>query len=128
MGIGVVTVLAIDVVVALATVVGPDAAMVTFGAVVAGNVVNDNAAFFVFGVFASLFAEASEPPQALMARRAAAVSDREASRGEIFISSIYQYAPLIQGAPLQADHNQISTGVVFCAQHHSLASLPLLQA
>lgn len=57
------------------------------GSVVAGNVVNDNAAFFVFGVFTSLFAGASEPPHALMARRAAAVRARAVARGEIFITS-----------------------------------------
>ena len=55
--------------------------------VVAGNVVNDNAAFFVFGVVISVSVGESEPPQALMARSAAAVSERAAMRGEIFITS-----------------------------------------
>ena len=90
-GNGVVTVFEIEVVVAFATVVGPDAAMVTFGAVVAGNVVNDNAAFFVFGVVISVSVGESEPPQALIARRAAAVSERAAMRGEIFMIPIYPF-------------------------------------
>ena len=53
--------------------------------VVAGSVVNDNAAFFVFGVLTSLFAGASDPPQALMASRAAAVRARAVAREEIFM-------------------------------------------
>ena len=47
----------------------------------------DNAAFFVFGVVISVSVGESEPPQALMTRRAAAVSERAVKRGEIFISA-----------------------------------------
>jgi hypothetical protein len=49
--------------------------------------VTDNAAFFVFGVVISVSVGESEPPQALMTRRAAAVSERAVKRGEIFISA-----------------------------------------
>ena len=70
-------------------VTGFGASVVAFmaGAVVAGNVVNDNAAFFVFGVVISVSVGESEPPQALIARRAAAVRARAVARGEIFITS-----------------------------------------
>ena len=61
--------------------------VVAFTTVVAGNVVIGNAAFFVFGVVISVSVGESEPPQALMARRAAAVSERAVKRGEIFISA-----------------------------------------
>ena len=57
--------------------------------VVAGSVVNDNAAFLVFGVLTSLFAGASDPPQALMTRSAVAVRARALARGEIFIDPTY---------------------------------------
>ena len=101
-GNGVVTVFEIEVVGAFATVVVTFAAVVVGGvappiagigvvtvlaSVVAGNVVNDNAAFFVFGVVISVSVGESEPPQALMASRAVAVSERAAMRGEIFISA-----------------------------------------
>ena len=102
-----VTVLLMEVVVAITTVVGVctavDAVAVVVvgglappiagigvvtvrGSVVAGNVVNDNAAFFVFGVVISVSVGESEPPQALMTRRAAAVRARAVARGEIFIA------------------------------------------
>ena len=61
--------------------------VVAFTTVVAGNVVIGNAAFFVFGVVISVSVGESEPPQALMASRAVAVSERAAMRGEIFISA-----------------------------------------
>ena len=56
------------------------------GAVVAGKVVNDNAAFFVFGVVISVSVGESDPPQALITRSAAAVRARAVARGEIFIA------------------------------------------
>lgn len=56
------------------------------GSVFAGNVVNDNAAFFVFGVVISVSVGESEPPQALITRRAAAVRARAVARGEVFIN------------------------------------------
>ena len=107
LGTGVVPVFAIEVVVAFATVVGVCTAVDTTavvvgrgtppiagigvvtvrGSVVAGNVVNDNAAFFVFGVVISVSVGESEPPQALITRRAAAVRTRAVARGEIFITS-----------------------------------------
>lgn len=59
--------------------------MTVRASVVAGNVVNDNAAFFVFGVVISVSVGESEPPQALIARRAEAVRARAVARGEIFI-------------------------------------------
>jgi hypothetical protein len=101
-GNGVVTVFEIEVVGAFATVVVTFAAVVVGGvappiagigvvtvlaSVVAGNVVNDNAAFFVFGVVISVSVGESEPPQALMARRAAAVRARAVVRGEILITA-----------------------------------------
>ena len=101
-GNGVVTVFEIEVVGAFATVVVTFAAVVVGGiappiagigvvtvlaSVVAGNVVNDNAAFFVFGVVISVSVGESEPPQALMARRAAAVRARAVARGEILITA-----------------------------------------
>ena len=94
-GNGVVTVFTAVVAVAFAAVVvvalEPGSAGIgevpVFGAVVAGNVVNDNAAFFVFGVVISVSVGESEPPQALIARRAAAVRARAVARGEIFITS-----------------------------------------
>ena len=61
--------------------------VVAFTTVVAGNVVIGNAAFFVFGVVISVSVGESEPPQALIARRAAAVRARAVARGEIFISA-----------------------------------------
>ena len=61
--------------------------VVAFTTVVAGNVVIGNAAFFVFGVVISVSVGESEPPQALIARRAAAVRARAVARGEIFITS-----------------------------------------
>ena len=96
LGIGVVTVLTTEVVVAFATVVvgripppiAGNGVVMVFGAVVAGSVVNDNAAFFVFGVLTSLFAGASDPPQALMARSAVAVSMSTEERVEIFIATV----------------------------------------
>ena len=83
-----------EVVVAFATVVvgripppiAGNGVVMVFGAVVAGNVVNDNAAFFVFGVVISLSVGSSDPPQALITRRAAAVRARAVARGEIFIA------------------------------------------
>lgn len=101
-GNGVVTVFAIEVVGDFATVVVAFGAVVVGGlappiagigvvtvraSVVAGNVVNDNAAFFVFGVVISVSVGESEPPQALITRRAAAVRARAVVRGEIFITS-----------------------------------------
>ena len=93
LGIGVVTVLTTEVVVAFATVVvgripppiAGNGVVMVFGAVVAGSVVNDNAAFFVFGVVISVSVGESEPPQALMASRAAAVRARAVAREEIFM-------------------------------------------
>ncbi len=93
-GNGVVTVFTAVVAVAFAAVVvvalEPGSAgigVVTVrGSVVAGNVVNDNAAFFVFGVVISVSVGESEPPQALIMRRAAAVKARAVARGEIFIT------------------------------------------
>ena len=105
-GNGVVTVFEIEVVGAFATVVVTFAAVVVGGvappiagigvvtvlaSVVAGNVVNDNAAFFVFGVVISVSVGESEPPQALMASRAAAVRARAVARGEIFMQPIYSF-------------------------------------
>jgi hypothetical protein len=89
----VVTVFTTEVVVAFKTVVigripppiAGSGVVTVFGAVVAGNVVNDNAAFFVFGVVISVSVGESEPPQALMASRAAAVRARAVARGEIFM-------------------------------------------
>ena len=74
-------------------VTGFGASVVAFmaGAVVAGNVVNDNAAFFVFGVVISVSVGESEPPQALMTRRAAAVRARAVARGEIFTTPTYPF-------------------------------------
>ena len=69
------------------TPVGASVVAFMVGAVVAGNVVNDNAAFFVFGVVISVSVGESEPPQALITRRAAAVRARAVARGEIFITS-----------------------------------------
>ena len=98
LGSGVVTVFTAEVVVAFATVVvgripppiaGSGVVMV-FGAVVAGNVVNDNAAFFTFGVVISVSVGSSDPPQALITSNAAAVSARAVDRGEIFMRAIYQ--------------------------------------
>ena len=68
------------------TPVGTSVVAFTVGAVVAGKVVNDNAAFFVFGVVISVSVGESEPPQALITRRAAAVMARAVARGEIFIA------------------------------------------
>ena len=62
-----------------------------WASVVAGNVVNDNAAFFVFGVVISVSVGESEPPQALMVSRAAAVRARAVARGEIFMTPIYPF-------------------------------------
>ena len=105
-GNGVVTVFAIEVVGAFATVVVTFAAVVVGGvappiagigvvtvlaSVVAGNVVNDNAAFFIFGVVISVSVGESEPPQALMASRAAAVRARAVARGEIFMQPNYSF-------------------------------------
>jgi hypothetical protein len=105
-GNGVVTVFEIEVVGAFATVVVTFAAVVVGGvappiagigvvtvlaSVVAGNVVNDNAAFFSFGVVISVSVGESEPPQALIARRAAAVRARAVARGEIFMIPIYPF-------------------------------------
>lgn len=105
-GNGVVTVFEIEVVGAFATVVVTFGAVVVGGlappitgigvvtvlaSVVAGNVVNDNAAFFVFGVVISVSVGESEPPQALIARRAAAVRARAVARGEIFMIPIYPF-------------------------------------
>jgi hypothetical protein len=75
------------VVVALAPGSAGIGVVTVFGAVVAGNVVNDNAAFFVFGVVISVSVGESEPPQALITTRAAAVRARAVARGEIFITS-----------------------------------------
>ena len=61
--------------------------VVAFTTVVAGNVVIGNAAFFVFGVVISVSVGESEPPHALITRRAAAVRARAVVRGEIFISA-----------------------------------------
>lgn len=73
---------AIEVVVAFATVVdgliAPPSVVSVFGT---------NAAFFVFGVVISVSVGESEPPQALIARRAAAVRARAVARGEIFRSA-----------------------------------------
>jgi len=57
------------------------------GSVVAGNVVNDNAAFFTFGVVISVSVGSSDPPQALITSNAVAVRARAVARGEIFITS-----------------------------------------
>ena len=114
-----VTVLLMEVVVAITTVVGVCTAVDTAavvvgrgtppiagigvvtvrGSVVAGNVVNDNAAFFVFGVVISDSVGESEPPQALMARRAAAVSERAAMRGETFMNPIYPFVIAVSRRP-----------------------------
>ena len=64
-----------------------DQIMIRNARFVAGNVVIGNAAFFVFGVVISVSVGESEPPQALIARRAAAVRARAVARGEIFISA-----------------------------------------
>ena len=58
-----------------------------FGVVVGSSVVNDNAAFFVFGVVISLSVGSSDPPQALMASNAAAMAASVMCRGVIFMSS-----------------------------------------
>ena len=67
----------------------------------------------------------SEPPQALMAIRAAMVITRVVARGEIFIDPTQL---LVIGATIHPAStgaiNQLSTSVVFCARHHRLASLP----
>ena len=89
-----VTVFTAVVVVALAGVLEPGSAgigvVTVFGAVVAGNVVNDNAAFFTFGVVISLSVGSSDPPQALITSNAAAVSASAVDRGEIFMRATYQ--------------------------------------
>jgi hypothetical protein len=90
----VVTVFTTEVVVAFKTVVigripppiAGSGVVTVFGVVVGSCVVNDNAAFFVFGVVISLSVGSSDPPQALMASRAAAVRARAVARGEIFMS------------------------------------------
>lgn len=97
-GNGVVTVFIAVVAVAFAAVVvvalEPGSAgigvVMVFGAVVAGNVVNDNAAFFTFGVVISVSVGSFDPPQALITSNAAAVSARAVVRGEIFMRAIYQ--------------------------------------